>query len=196
MHNLQHPLSSRKVFFWHSLHLLVFTLNLSREVLYFFLRSNHQLDETSQSQAYLIWIKSTYASSHKASQLLVVNSCICTSHITTKLLDVKYLAYASSHIASHILDVKSCIGLSHRVSQLLDVRSLAYAFSHRSNHLLDVKFLHMTFSSGSHCPIGTTFFSCWMWDPESEPFFMLAVDHLVHLQRITPSYEGLHQASL
>ena len=103
-------------------------------------------------------MRSSYASSHRASQLLVVNSCMCPSHIASQLLDVKSLAYASPHRASHLLDVKSCIGLSHRASQLLDVRSLAYASSHRASHLLDVKFSHMTFSSGSHCPTAPTLF--------------------------------------
>ena len=104
-----------------------------------------------------------------------MNSCICPSHIASQLLDVKSLSYASSHKANHLLDVKSCIGLSHRATQLLDVRSLADASSCRANHLLDVKFLHMNFSSGSHCHIGlalfharcglhrTNPFSCWMW---------------------------------
>ena len=170
--------------------------------MYSLLRASHLLDETSQTQAYLAWMRSSYASSHRASQLLVVSSCICPSHIASQLLDVKSLSYASSHRANHLLDVKSCIGLSHRASQLLDVRSLAYASSHRASHLLDVKFLHMTFNSGSQYPIGpalfhvgcglhrTNHFSCWMWIILSicNASLPLTRDYTKHLSKVPKLY--------
>ena len=137
--------------------------------MYSLLKASQLLDGTSQSQAYLAWMRSSYASSHRARQLLVVNSIICPN-IACQLLDVKSLAYASSHRASHLLDTKSCIGLSHRASQLLDVRSLAYASSHIASHLLDVKLLHMTFSSGSHCPTEPALFHAGCGLHRANPF--------------------------